>query len=223
MSRASTLVRMGVDFGAPGAFFLAYVVTRDIMTATWALVAGSALALLLGWLVERRVAPLPLVAGVAAIAFGGLALILHDERWIKVKPTALNLAFAAFLLGGVALRRSPLKPLLGEMIRLPDALWRTLAIRYGVYFLLVAGLNEIVWRTQSTDVWNVFRFPGLQLLALAFSATQFPLMMRGAKALEADPAAPEPGPQNPGQNPGQTPGPNPAPNPATSDVPRDMS
>jgi hypothetical protein len=70
-------------------------------------------------------------------------------------------------------------------VRLPDPLWRTLAIRYGIYFLLVAGLNEAVWRTQPEEVWVLFRMPGLQLLSLAFSATQFPLMMRGAKAMEA--------------------------------------
>ena len=178
-------VRLGVDFGAPAAFLVAYFATRDILTATWALVAGSAVALLLGWVVERRVAPLPLVAGLAAIVFGGLTLIFHDERWVKVKPTVLNLAFASFLLGGVLLRRSPLKAVLGEVIRLPDPLWRRLAIRYGLFFLCVAALNEAVWRTQPTAVWAVFRFPGLQLLALAFSATQFPLMMRGARAMEA--------------------------------------
>jgi intracellular septation protein len=181
---------MGVDFGAPGAFLIAYFVTRDMMTATWALVVGSALALALGWVFERRIAPLPLVAGGAAIVFGGLTLFFEDERWVKVKPTVLNLAFAAFLLGGLLLKRSPLKVILGEVIRLPDDLWRTLAMRYGVFFLAVAILNEVVWRTQPDDVWVLFRMPGLQLLALAFSATQFPLMLRGARAMEAETETP---------------------------------
>ena len=179
-------VRFGIDFGAPGAFLIAYFATRDLVTATWALVVGSALALALGWIAERRIAPLPLVAGLAAIVFGGLTIVFQDERWVKIKPTALNLAFAAFLLGGLLMKRSPLKVILGDVIKLPDDLWRTLALRYGVFFLAVAALNEAVWRTQPDEVWVLFRMPGLQLLALAFSATQFPLMLRGAKAMEAE-------------------------------------
>ena len=179
-------VRLGVDFGAPGAFLIAFFVTRDVVTATWALVVGSAAALLLGWLAERRIAPLPLVAGLAAILFGGLTLLFQDERWVKVKPTVLNLCFAAFLLGGLMLKRSPLKLILGEVIRLPDHLWRTLALRYGVFFLGVAILNEVVWRTQPDEVWVLFRMPGLQILALVFSATQFPLMIKGARMMEAE-------------------------------------
>ena len=197
--KPSPWVRMGVDFGAPGAFLIAYFISRDLLTATWALVAGSAVALALGWLFERRVAPLPLVAGLAAIVFGGLTLIFQDETWVKIKPTALNLCFAAFLLGGLALKRSPLKVILGEVIRLPNDLWRKLTLRYGVFFLFVAVLNEVVWRTQPDAVWVVFRMPGLQLLALAFSATQFPLMMKGAKQMEAEaeaqtPPGPDPRP-----------------------------
>lgn len=189
MSAKSTpWVRLGVDFGAPGAFLVAYVVSRDLMTATWALVAGSAVALLLGLVVEKRVAPLPLVAGLAAIVFGSLTLFLQDDLFIKIKPTVLNLCFAAFLLGGVALKRSPLKALLGEVMRLPDGVWRTLALRYGIFFALVAAVNEVVWRTQPEAVWVLFRMPGLQLMSLAFSATQFPLMMRGVKMAETETA-----------------------------------
>ena len=187
MSRKSSpWVRIGVDFGAPGAFMIAFFATRDMMTATWALVVGSVIALAAGWIFEKRVAPLPLVAGLAAIVFGVLTLVFQDERWVKVKPTVLNLCFAGFLLGGLLLKRSPLKLVLGEVIRLPDDLWRTLALRYGLFFLAVAVLNEFVWRTQPDDVWVIFRMPGLQLLALAFSATQFPLMLRGARAMEAE-------------------------------------
>ncbi len=192
MTRNGTLVRLGVDFGAPGAFLVSYFLTRDMMVATGWLVGGSAVALLLGWFVEKRVAPLPLVAGLAAIVFGGLTLLLHDDVWVKVKPTALNLCFAAFLLGGVALKKSPLKLILGEVVRLPEELWRTLALRYGVFFFIVALTNELVWRTQPEEVWVLFRMPGLQIIALAFSATQFPLMMKGAKAMEAQGAEGEP-------------------------------
>lgn len=184
-AKKGTSVRLGVDFGAPAAFLVSYLLTHDILVATGWLVGGSAAALLAGWIFERRVAPLPLIAGAAAIIFGGLTLYFHDEIWVKLKPTVLNLMFAVFLLGGRVLGKLPLKTVLGEVLQLPDPLWRKLSLRYGVFFLLVAVLNEVVWRTQSTETWAVFRFPGLQLLSLAFSATQFPLILRGAKAMEA--------------------------------------
>jgi len=185
MTKKGTTVRLGVDFGAPAAFLISYFATRDILLATWWLVGGSAAALLVGWIFERRVAPLPLIAGVAAIIFGGLTLVFEDEMWVKVKPTVLNLMFAGFLLGGRLMGKQPLKTVLGEMIQLPDDAWRKLSWRYGLFFLFQAALNEVVWRTQSTEVWALLRFPGLQITSLIFSATQFPLMMRGIKQMEA--------------------------------------
>jgi len=82
------------------------------------------------------------------------------------------------MLGGLALKRNPLKALLGEAIMLPDAAWRTLTLRYGLFFLCVAVLNEAIWRTQPESIWIWFRMPGLQILSLVFSLTQLPLMMK---------------------------------------------
>lgn len=189
--KTRAIVRGGVDYGAPLAFLLTFLVTRSTITATWGLVAGSALALLVGLVVERRIAPMPLVAGVAALIFGGLTLAFHNDMFIKIKPTVLNLAFAGFLLGGLAIRRNPLKALLGSALNMPDAAWRTLTLRYGVFFLCVAGLNEAVWRTQPDHIWVLFRFPGLQILAVVFSLSQVPLMMRHMQEPKAPPAPTE--------------------------------
>ncbi|MFC3079389.1 inner membrane-spanning protein YciB [Phenylobacterium terrae] len=186
-SKTQRRVRAFVDYFGPLLFLLAFLVTRDVVKATAALVAGSAVALVVGFVVEKRIAPMPLVAGGAALLFGGLTLVFKDPRFIYVKPTVINLGFAAFLLGGMALKRNPLKALLGEAFRLPDAAWRTLTLRYGIFFACVAVLNEIVWRTQPEAVWVAFRFPGLQILALVFSFTQIPLMM---KHHEDEPAPP---------------------------------
>lgn len=183
-------IRSGVDYGGPLAFLVAFLITRDTIQATWALVATSAVALAVGWLVERRLAPMPLVAGVAALIFGGLTIAFNDERFIKIKPTVLNVGFAVFLLGGLAIRRNPLKALLAGAIHLPDPIWRVLTVRYGIFFALVAVLNEAVWRTQPTEVWAFFRFPGLQVLAVVFSLTQVPLMMKHALPGEAPPPPP---------------------------------
>ncbi|HEY3697335.1 inner membrane-spanning protein YciB [Phenylobacterium sp.] len=186
-SKARPWVRAAVDYGAPLAFLVTFLITRSPITATWGLVGGAAAALLVGFATERRVAPMPLVAGVAALIFGGLTLALHNAVFIKIKPTVLNLGFAGFLLGGVALKRNPLKALLGEAVHLPDGAWRTLTLRYGVFFLCMAALNEAVWRTQTEQTWVWFRFPGLQILAIVFSLTQAPFMMKHAKEHEPPP------------------------------------
>ncbi len=132
---------------------------RDITAATIWLVIGSAVALLVGLIAERRLAPMPLIAGAFALVFGALTLGFHDPRFIKIKPTAVNLIFGVVLLAGVALRKNPLKWLLGEALVLPEEAWRKLTVRYALYFLAMAVLNEVVWRTQSDAVWVLFRMP----------------------------------------------------------------
>jgi intracellular septation protein len=100
--------------------------------------------------------------------------------FIKIKPTVMNLAFGLALFGGLILKKNPLKLLLGEAFALPDRAWRTLTINYGLFFFFVAGLNEVVWRTQPDATWVIFRFPGLLILSVVFSLTQVPMMMKHA-------------------------------------------
>jgi intracellular septation protein len=174
-----------VDYGPLAAFFLTNLATHNLIKATGALVVASVVAVIAGYVVEKRIAPLPLLAAVFAIIFGALTLIFHDERFIMVKPTVLNVALGVVMLVGVWLRKNPLKALLGPAIHLPDAAWRTLTLRYGVFFLCLAAVNEAVWRTQTHDVWVTFRTFGLSGLALLFSFSQLPLMMKGMKEMEA--------------------------------------
>lgn len=171
-------LRTGIDLAGLAAFLIGYLVTRNLVAATWWLVGGSALGLLVGFVVERRLAVMPLITGGAALIFGGLTLIFHDDRFVKMKPTFMNLAFAALLAGGVLLGRNPLKLVLGEALHLPDNIWRTLTWRYAVFFLAVAAANWFVATTQSNDTWVFFRFPGLPLLTLVFSLSQAPLLMK---------------------------------------------
>jgi intracellular septation protein len=171
-------VRPAVDYGPLVAFLIGFLITRDLQKATWVIVVASAVALAVGFAVERRIAPVPLIAGLAALVFGGLALIFHDPRLLKIKPTILNTVFAVLLFGGLLLKKTPLKTLMGDAIALPDAAWRSLSIRYGAFFLVVAVLNEIVWRTQPDATWVWFKFPGLTILTLVFSLSQVPFMMK---------------------------------------------
>lgn len=180
-----------VDYGGLAVFAVGFLITRDLIAATWWLVAGSAVALAVGFAVERRVAPMPLLAGGAALLFGALTLIFNDVAFIKAKPTIVNLIFAVLLVGGVLLGKNPLKMLLGESLKLPDDAWRNLSFRYAAFFVAMALLNLFVWKTQPDAVWVLFRFPGLLILALLFSIAQVPFMMRHMKG-DGEPEAPPP-------------------------------
>lgn len=181
-------VRYFVDYSALAVFLVTFFLSgRNMTAATWGLVAGSAIALVVGLAVERRLAMMPLIAGGAALIFGALTLIFDDPRFIKIKPTVMNTLFALVLIGGLMLKKNPLKLLLGEALEMPATAWRRLTINYAVFFLALAGLNELVWRTQSDATWVLFRFPGLLVLTFAFSIAHAPLLMRYMKAGEAPP------------------------------------
>lgn len=187
--KTKSLIRSGVDYAGPLAFLVGYLVTRDMLSATWALVGASAIALAIGYGVERRIAPMPLFAGLAALIFGGLTLYFNDPRFVKIKPSVINTILGLTMLGGLAIKRNPLKALMGEALKLPDTAWRALTFRYGLFFLCVAVMNEAIWRTQPESIWIWFRMPGLQILSLVFSLTQLPLMMKHIQAdKEADKA-----------------------------------
>jgi intracellular septation protein len=197
--RAPRWVHLFVDY-AGLAVFLATLVVMSLMhrsdaavTASWAIVGGSVLALAVGLIWERRLAPMPLVTAVLGLIFGGLTLAFHDERFIKVKPTILYSAFGLFLLTGLARGKNPLKALMGDAFHLPDPIVRTLTLRYALFFFGLAAANEAVWRTQSTVVWGFFKFPGVAILIFLFAMSQAPLMMKHmpdeADAAEGQPPA----------------------------------
>lgn len=183
-------VRFGVDYGGLVVWVIAYFAGgKNLVNATWALVAGSALALLVGLVLERRLAPIPLIAGGAALVFGGLTLVFKDPRFLKIKPTVMNTVFGLGLLGGLVLKKNPLKLLIGEAFPMMDAGWRILTLRFGLFYLCLAALNEAVWRTQPDTVWVLFRFPGLMILTVLFAVSQAPTMMKHALPESAAPVA----------------------------------
>lgn len=192
--KTSKQVRMGVDYAAPIAFLGALLITRNFQSATWVLVAGSFIALAVGYAVERRLAPLPLFAGLCALVFGGLTLYFHDPKFVKMKLTFVDSALAVGLVGGLMSGRNPLKSLLGDAFHLDDGAWRVLTIRYAGFFAACAAVNEAVWRTQSDANWGIFRLVVMGA-ALLFSLAQTPFLMKhGAFADEAKtPEPPDPG------------------------------
>ncbi len=165
------------DYGPLAVFFLAYF-KWDLYVATAALIAATGVALAIAWLAERRVPLMPLItAGVVAV-FGGLTLWLQDETFIKMKPTIVQLLFAAVLLGGLIFKRPLLRYVLGTALALDDSGWRRLTLRWAVFFAVMAGVNELVWRTQSTDFWVSFKVFGILGLTFAFALAQMPLVMK---------------------------------------------
>lgn len=180
-------VKMAIDFGAPIAFGVTYFAAgkfghfadhdMPLLIATGVLVASSALALAAGFIFERRVAWMPLIVGAFALVFGGLTLIFHDTRFIKMKLTFLNLAFGAVLLGGLWLKKQPLKGLIGDALPLKEEAWPKLTLYYGLFFLAVAISNEIIWRTQPEAFWVTFK-SSLFVVTLIFSLCLTPFLMK---------------------------------------------
>ncbi len=187
--KAPAWVRMVVD-GAPAVAFIgAYLATRDFRLATWCVVVGSALALVVNLITERRLAPLPAVSGALALIFGGLSLALHNNDFIKMKMTIVDGLLGLVLFVGLALGKNPLKAILGGAFTLTDQAWRTLAIRYGLFWWACAIANEWVRRTQSDHVFVYFRGSVLAL-AVIFAIAQTPFLLK--HNLQQPPPTPEP-------------------------------
>jgi intracellular septation protein len=165
------------EYGPLALFFLVYL-SKGLMPATAALLAATAVGLALSWLFLRKLPWLPVVAAAGVGIFGGLTLWLQDDSYIKMKPTIVNAIFAAILLGGLAVNKLPLQKVLGKSITVDDAGWRALSLRWGLFFILLAVLNEAVWRTQSEEFWVAFKVFGLIGLTVLFSVAQLPLIRR---------------------------------------------
>ncbi|WP_370152818.1 septation protein A [Ferrovibrio sp.] len=170
-------LKPATEYG-PLAVFLAVYAGAGLMPATAALLAATAVGLGLSLFFLRRLPLMPLVTAAVVGVFGGLTLWLQDETFIKMKPTIINALFAVLLLGGLAARRNLLRMVLGTALALTETGWRQLTLRCGLFFAAMAVLNEVVWRTQSTDVWVAFKVFGLIGLTFVCFLAQAPLIAR---------------------------------------------
>jgi intracellular septation protein len=149
-----------------------------IFPATGVLMAGVVVALIASWVLTRHLPIMPMVTAVAVVFFGALTFFFQDELFIKLKPTIVNTIFGTVLLGGLAMGRPLLPVVLDSVLQLTEDGWRKLTFRWGLFFFLLAIVNEVVWRTQTTDFWVSFKALGTMPLTIVFALAQVPLIMK---------------------------------------------
>jgi intracellular septation protein len=170
-------LKLVLDIG-PLVLFFAANAKFGIYAATGAFMVAVLAALAVAYVLTRRIEVMPLVTAIIVLIFGGLTLVLHDDLFIKVKPTIIYLLFGGTLLGGLAFGKPLLGMVFDSVFDLTEEGWRKLTWRWAIFFFVLAILNEIVWRNFSTDFWVSFKLFGVVPLTFIFGALQYPLMSK---------------------------------------------
>jgi len=183
----SQWLRMALEVGPLVVFFLVNAKAADwlgvadkasIFYATGAFMVATVISLSASYALHRRIPMMPLITGAFVLVFGGLTLFLQDDQFIKLKPTLTNVLFAAGLLGGLAFGKASMKYLFDGAFSLTEEGWRTLTLRWGLFFLFLALLNEVIWRNFSTDFWVSFKVFGIMPITMVFALAQLPVVSR---------------------------------------------
>jgi len=176
-------LKLALEAGPLVVFFIVNA-KMGIFTATAVFMVVTVLALAYSYMKLKKLPTMPLVGGAFIMVFGGLTIALEDDTFIKLKPTIVNTLFSAALFIGLQMNKNFLKTVLESALTLDDAGWRKMAVRWAWFFLVLAVLNEAVWRTQTTDMWVNFKVFGIMPLTLLFSFAQVPLILRHQPAEE---------------------------------------
>ena len=169
------ILKLVLDIG-PLVLFFAANAKFGIYVATGSFMVTVLIALGVSYVMTRHIAIMPVVTAIIVLVFGGLTLILHDDLFIKLKPTIIYVLFGGTLLVGLALDKPFLSIMFDQMFHLTAEGWRKLTWRWALFFLALAVVNEIVWRTQTTDFWVSFKLFGVVPLTFVFGALQMPLI-----------------------------------------------
>ena len=170
-------LKLVLEMGPLALFFIAYS-RLGLFAATAVMMASVVVTLGVSYTLLRRIPVMPLVTAIIVVIFGSLTFYFHDETFIKMKPTVLYLLFGGALLGGLAINRPLLPVLFDGALSVTAEGWRKLTWRWALFFVALAVLNEIIWRTQTTDFWVGFKTFGIMPLTLLFAFAQAPLVMR---------------------------------------------
>ncbi len=171
------LIKLVVELGPLLVFFIANS-RFGIFAGTGAFMVATVLSLIASQTLLGRIATMPLVTGVFVLVFGGLTLWLQDDHFIKIKPTIVNSLFAAILFGGLLSGRLFLKIVFGDVMRLTEEGWRILTLRWALFFVFLAVLNEVMWRGFSTDTWVAFKVFGIMPLTFVFALAQIGVLRK---------------------------------------------
>ncbi len=173
------VLKLGLDLGPLLLFFFANA-RFGIFVATATFMVAVLVAMVVSYVLTRHLPIMAIVTAIIVLVFGGLTLVLHNDTFIKVKPTIIYALFGGVLLGGLVFNKPLLGTVLDSMFQLTEAGWRKLTLRWALFFLALAVLNEVVWRTTSTDVWVDFKVFGVVPLTFLFGALQVPLLKKYA-------------------------------------------
>ncbi len=170
-------LKIGLDLGPLILFFVANA-RFGIFAGTGVFMVAVFASLAVSYALTRHLPIMAIVSAFIVLVFGGMTLVLQNETFIKVKPTIIYVLFAAVLIGGLVMRKPLLSVVFDQVFNLTPEGWRKLTLRWAVFFIALAVLNEVVWRTQSTDFWVAFKAFGTVPLTLVFAMLQYPLIVR---------------------------------------------
>ena len=171
------ITKLLIDIGPLAVFFVFYI-KSDLISAIIPFMIATIIAVLFSYIFEKKIPIMLTVGAVIILVFGGLTIYFNNDVFFKMKPTIINLLFAGILCGGTILNKPLLKYLLGGALKLKDEGWSILTKRWIGFFIALAILNEIVWRTQSTDLWVNFKVFGILPITFIFTLTQFPIIKK---------------------------------------------
>ncbi len=171
------LLKLAIEAGPLLVFFVVNA-RAGLFAGTAVFMVAIVVSVAASWTLERKAPVMPLVSGVFVLVFGGLTLYLADELFIKIKPTLVNALFAVILFAGLMLNKPLLKMVFGSALDLTERGWHLLTVRWAVFFVVLAVLNEVVWRSFSTDFWVAFKLMGALPLTLVFALAQTPTLLR---------------------------------------------
>jgi intracellular septation protein len=176
--------KLAVEMGPIAIFMITYNLAnrfakdQAIFIATGVFMVVTLLAIGYSWFKERRLPPMLAVTAVIVTIFGGLTLYFHDALFIKLKPTIINSLWASAIFGGLLFGQNVWKMLFGSVFALTDQTWTKIAVRWGLFFVFLALLNEFIWRNFSESFWANFKFWGVMPITIVFALLQMPLMAK---------------------------------------------
>ena len=173
-----SISKLLIDIGPLAIFFIFYKRSGDLIEAILPLIIATVIAVFASYILEKKIPIMPTLGAGIVVIFGGLTILFDNKIFIFMKPTIINFIFAAILYGGIILKKPLLKYLLGSALKLEEEGWNILTQRWIAFFIALAILNEIVWRTMSEDFWVNFKVFGILPITFLFTMTQFPLIKK---------------------------------------------